>query len=49
MNLWKTLFHCKFHKTCPYYDEDGYTCAHGGGGYCGMFRRLEEEKRGGGK
>lgn len=32
---------CKFHRYCPLYRNDSYTCNSGGGNYCGMYRDLQ--------
>ena len=33
---------CEFFKTC-YIAQNNFTCLHGGGDYCGMFRELERK------
>ena len=32
---------CEYWTVCPYYEESSYTCQHGGGSYCGMWRRFK--------
>lgn len=34
---------CKFHKKCPYFEYDSYTCKNGGGNYCGKYRELNRK------
>ena len=32
---------CKFHRYCPLYRDDSYTCNNDGGNYCGIYRDLQ--------
>jgi hypothetical protein len=38
----KNLRKCRFHKICPYYRLDAYTCQHptAEDGYCGKYREY---------
>jgi len=44
---WKAFFeniftsNCRYWKMCPYFYRESYTCTHGGGDYCGFYRRLK--------
>jgi len=33
---------CRFHKICPYFYPESFTCINGGGSYCGKFRDFSQ-------
>jgi hypothetical protein len=36
---------CKYKPNCSFYATDSYTCTHGGGNYCGRYRKLCKSKK----
>lgn len=40
---WALVGNCVYWRRCPYFRRESYTCTHGGGNYCGFYRRLKED------